>query len=259
MRSSRATELPAPELAAFTPSQIAFAAAAWPLRAAEELRSALIYRALAAAAPSVLPAPWPERFATVAREEVGHAQLCAAIGERLGAAPPAYDAAPVRARLAAILDPIARTAAIVLAEVAIGETISMALFRAGRRTTTEPLTRAALESILADEVRHQRLGWQALEALWPRLDDRAREALERETARTYASSETLIALPVLRKLEAGAPFDPAWGALGVLPYETRVDAYYFAVERFTIPRLSRLGIDAARAWRERYAITDRSR
>lgn len=249
MRTSRAMD---PELAGFTPEQIAFAASAWPLRAAEELRSALIYRALAAASAAVLPEPWPARFATVAREEVGHARLCATIGARLGAAAPVYDAAPVRARLARLCDPVARTAALVLGEVAIGETISMALFRAGRRTTSEPLTRAALESILADEVRHQRLGWQALAALWPRLDDARRGELERETARAFASSETLIALPVLRKLEAGAAFDPAWGALGVLPYETRVEAYYFAVERFTIPRLARLGIDAARAWRDRY-------
>jgi hypothetical protein len=41
--------LPEPALEPFTAAQRAFAAAAWPMRAAEELRSALIYRALAAA------------------------------------------------------------------------------------------------------------------------------------------------------------------------------------------------------------------
>jgi hypothetical protein len=49
-----------PELAAFSAEQLKFAVAAWPLRAAEELRSALIYRALADAARTAL-ATWAER------------------------------------------------------------------------------------------------------------------------------------------------------------------------------------------------------
>ncbi|HEY1556482.1 MAG TPA: ferritin-like domain-containing protein [Kofleriaceae bacterium] len=247
------TELPEPALAAFSPEQLAFARDAWPMRAAEELRSALIYRALAASSRGVLPEPWPARFAATAREEIGHARLCAEVGARLGASAPRYDGTPVRTRLAALPDPVARTAALVLAEIAIGETISMALFRAGRRTTREPLVRTALEAICADEVRHQRLGWDALAALVPRLPPWHREQLATQAAHAFAASEAQIAAPVLRRLAAGERFDPAWGELGVLPFETRVDAYYFAVERFAIPRLEKLGIAAERAWRERYS------
>jgi hypothetical protein len=195
---------------------------------------------------------WQERWATIAREEIGHARLCATVGERVGAAGPRYDAAPVRARLAMLKDPIERTCALVLSEVAIGETISMALFRAGRRTTREPLARAALEMILADEVRHQRAGWDALGELLPMVTPERRDALEQEAAFALAAAETQIAAPVLRRLEAGETFDPAWGELGVLPFETRVEAFYFAVERFVVPRLSRIGIDGARAWSSRY-------
>ena len=126
-------------LAGFTAAQIRFAAGGWPLRAAEELRSALIYRALAAASEQALGGPWPARFRAVAVDEVRHARICADLGAQLGALPPRYDAGPVSARLAALVDPVERTAALLLGEVAIGETISMALFRAGRRTTTEPL------------------------------------------------------------------------------------------------------------------------
>ncbi len=236
----------------FTAAQIAFAAGGWPLRAAEELRSALIYRALAAASDRALGEPWPARFRAVAIDEVRHARICADLGARLGAAPRRYDARPVAARLAVLGDPVARTAALLLGEVAIGETISMALFRAGRRTTTEPLARGVLESILADEVRHQRLGWDGLAALWPALDDRHRAALQREAAAILGGIEQRAALPALKSLEAGAAFDPAWAALGVLPYETRVDAFYFAVERFVVPRLTRLGLDGAAAWQARY-------
>jgi hypothetical protein len=237
--------LPAPELAVFTPAQLAFAAAAWPMRAAEELRSALIYRALARASRTALPA-FTARFERVVREEVGHARLCAEVGARLAAPRAVYDASPVRARLAQLADPLRRTIALVASEVAIGETISMAMFRESRRGTTEPLTRAAIESILADEARHQQLGWDALAALGPS------DALQREATHALAAAEHQIALPALRFLERGEPFDPAWAALGVIHPERRVEAFYAAVEQLVLPRLRELGIDAERAWTDRY-------
>lgn len=42
------------------------------------------------------------------------------------------------------------------------------------------------------------------------------------------------------------------GALGVLHPESRVEALYFAVERFVVPRLTRLGLDGNLAWKNRY-------
>lgn len=246
------TELPEPDLAPFSDAQVEFARAAWPLRAAEELRSALIFRALAEAARSTMDRDWSERFAAAASDEVRHAHLCATVGERLGAIAPTYDATPVRRRLKTFSDPLRRIAALVIAEVAIGETISMSLFRAGRHATSEPLSRAALESILADEVRHQQLGWQGLDELWPRLDSVERDALQLEATRALAASERHIALPVLRRLEAGDHFDPARAALGVLDFEVRAETYYSAVEKLVIPKLSRVGLDGQRAWSERY-------
>jgi hypothetical protein len=215
------------------------------MRAAEELRSALIYRALAHASRTPLPA-FTARFERVVHEEVGHARLCATVGARLLAPRPTYDASPVRARLALLADPRTRTIALVASEVAIGETISMAMFRESRRATTEPLTRAAIESILADEARHQQLGWDALAALGPS------DALQREATHALAASEQQIALPALRFLERSDPFDPAWAALGVIHPERRVEAFYAAVEQLVLPRLRELGIDADRAWADRY-------
>jgi 1,2-phenylacetyl-CoA epoxidase catalytic subunit len=237
--------LPAPALDGFTDAQVAFAAAAWPMRAAEELRSALIYRALATASRAALPA-FADRFASVAREEVGHARLCASVGDQLRAAPPHYDARPVRDRLERVPDPQARTVALVVAEVAIGETISMTMFRESRRATTEPLTRAAIESILADESRHQQLGWDALAALGPG------DAAQRDATLALAASEQQIAVPALRFLEAGEAFDPAWASLGVVEPSRRVEAFYAGVEQLVIPRLDELGLDGARAWSQRY-------
>jgi hypothetical protein len=241
--------VPAPRLEPYTPAQVAFARDAWPLRAAEELRSALIFRALAqASGRSPICAAWREQFVAAAHDEVFHAKLCAEIGARWGAP-------PVRARLAPLADPIHRASALALVEVAIGETISLALFRAGRRAAREPLARAGLERILVDEVRHQRLGWAAVTAWWPALDPSQREALQEQARMALGGMEQQIAAPALRRLEANVGFDPRYAELGVLAPESRVDAFYAAVERLVIPRLTRLGLDGAGAWRDRYAAS----
>jgi hypothetical protein len=249
------TELPDPDLAPYSDAQVRFAVTAWPMRAAEELRSALTFRALArAACQASIPEPWPARFAAAVHDEVRHARLCAAVGKRLGAPAPSYDGSAVRARMAMLPYPMARAAALLLVEVAIGETISMYLFRAGRRAAVEPLTRAALGAIVVDEVRHQRIGWSGLAAAWPMFTGPQREALQQEAARGLGACEQQTARPAMQWLDRRQPFDPALGALGVLNPEVRVQAFYEAVERLVVPRLGRLGLDGARAWENRYRV-----
>jgi hypothetical protein len=222
------------------------------MRAAEELRSALIFRALTRAARDAgMPEPWPTRLSSAVRDELRHARLCATIGAQLHVDPPRYDPRPVSVRLASLPDPRTRATALLLVEVAIGETISMCLFRAGRRAAVEPLTRATLGSILRDEARHQRLGWTGFACLWDMLPEPSREAARREAARGLGMCERQIA-PALQWLQRGLVFDPAYAALGVLHPEVRVETFYFAVERLVLPRLTRLGIDGPAAWQNRY-------
>lgn len=250
---ARTVNLPEPELRGYTLDEIAFARLGWPMRAAEELRSALVFRALArAASRSAVPPEWTDRFASAARDELHHAKLCVAVGAQLGAPAPDYDPAPVHARLGALPEPGHRALSLLLVEVAIGETISTELFKAGRTAAVEPLTRAALGSILRDEVGHAQLGWSGVGALWPALAERHRDALELEVTRSLGAFERQIAVPALRRLEAGEPFNSAHAALGVLPPEARVQAFYTAIEGLVLPRLTRLGIDGRRAWARRY-------
>jgi hypothetical protein len=249
----RATGLPAGFLAPYSDAQIRFAIAAWPMRAAEELLSARIFRPLAQAARAMcLPDPLPARFESAVRDEVRHARLCAVVGAKLGAPVPTCDARPVKTRLAPLAEPLARLLSLLLIEVAMGETVSMYLFRAGRRASIEPLTRAALGAIARDEVHHQRLGWTGLAFLWPTLDGSTRALLQREAARGLAICEKQTARPAMLWLQAKQPFDRAYAALGVLHPEARIEAFYFAVERFVLPRPTRLGLDGDLAWRNRY-------
>ena len=248
-------DLPAPDLASYTDASRRFASSAWPMRAAEELRSALIFRALYKASKRIAidaAADWPARVASGVHDELRHARLCAELGARFGAGPAKYDAAPVRARLSGLGDPLLRAASLLLIELAIGETISTYLFRAAYRAAREPLTRAALRSILSDEVRHQRLGWDGLSSLWPALPEAMQTELQRHAAKGLAGCEQQTAKPAMLWLKEGRPFDPAYAELGVLHPEQRVEAFYFAVERFVVPRLTRVGLDGARAWELRY-------
>ncbi len=252
---SLTTDLPRPALEPFSPAQVRFASAAWPMRAEQELRSALIFRALARASRAAsFQEPWPSRFKAAVGDEIRHARLCAEVAKRLHAAPPKYDDRPVRARLAPLADARARAMSLLVIEVAIGETVSTYLFRAGRRAATEPLTRAALTAILRDEVRHQKLGWTALEDTWPTLGAAERESLQREATSGLALCENQTAVPAMRWLEERRPFDPAYAALGVLHPEERVESFYAAIERLVVPRLTRLGLDGERAWRDRYRV-----
>jgi hypothetical protein len=79
-----------------------------------------------------------------------------------------------------------------------------------------------------------------------------RAGLQREAARGLALCEQQTARPAMLWLQQRKPFDPAYAALGVLHPESRVEAFYFAVERFVLPRLTRLGLDGDLAWKTRY-------
>lgn len=251
--------LPTPELAPFSLDVIRFSVAAWPLRAADELRSALIYRALAKAGRTLanaghalVPEALYGKLRAAIADEARHARLCVEVGRLIGAPPPQYDVSRVEARLATLPDAVGRVAALLIGEVAIGETISVSLFEAGSRQATEPLTKFALTAIHADEVRHAALGWEGVAMLLPLLDEAARRALWVEASRALGASEQQNAAPAMRHLAEGKHIDPACEALGVLAPETRVAAFYAGVEEHVIPALDRLGLDGTRAWQERY-------
>lgn len=209
--------LPRPVLGDYAPHVAQLAAGAWPMKCAEELRSALVFRALRDAARRLgaAYAPLAADAARIAREELRHARLCHDAGVALAATAVTHDCAPVARRLAGLAEPPRRLLGLLLIEVAVGETVSAALFAAGRRGAREPLTRTALGIILHDEIGHARFGWAALARVLPAFSGE-REWLGGELRRGLADLEQSVAAPALRRLEAGEPFDPALSELGVL-------------------------------------------
>jgi hypothetical protein len=249
-----AADAPAPDLAPFTESAVRFAAQAWPLRAAEEDRSEGIFTALCEAAAAVaLPAPLVERLTDARADEAEHARLCTRVSELLGAGAPRFDRGMLEPRFARVPQPLLRVLSLSTVEVAAGETVSCALFREAATRSREPLTKWALTAILRDEARHAQLGWETLTAALALPGAPAElEPLHGELKAALASMEQITAVPSLRMLEAGTPYDPALDALGVLAPQVRVEAFYDALEKRVLPRLDALGLRASEAWAARY-------
>ena len=77
--------------------------------------------------------------------------------------------------------------------------------------------------------------------------------MQEEARAGLGAIEQQIAAPALRRLEAKIDFAPHYAELGVLAPEARVEAFYEAIERLVIPRLTLLGLDGQSAWDDCYA------
>jgi hypothetical protein len=251
-----ASDLPPADLSSHRAADVAFAAKAWTLRAEEEYRSAAVFAEIVAGVVDLgAPLDLLASLARIVDDEIAHSALCTDLSAGFGAPPPSVALEPVRARVASLgADRAHRTLGMLVFEGAVGETVSVALFRAGRRGTREPRARSGLSAILRDEARHAEVCWRAAAELLPVCSDALRAELERDVSRALGAFEQSAALPALRRLEAGEPFEPAWAELGVLPPDVRVEAFYGAIEGVALPRLARLGFDAPRAWADRYRV-----
>ncbi len=204
-----------PEAGAFSPAQVAFAATSWTMRAEEEHHSAAIFAdALSYLTDANVPLDALAAIARTVGDELRHAELCTRMARAFGVTPPANK--PL-ARAALPATPAARRARgleIIAMEGAVGETISCAVFLSAQRWAEEPATKAALASILRDEVLHARMSWEILRVVVPTLADEEKEALHRYVSWGLGAIEQTHMLPVLRRLERGDAFGGAGRARG---------------------------------------------
>ncbi len=239
------------DIARFDTEAVRFASRAWTMKAEQEHRSAAVFAdAVSLLVDTGAPLDVVSAIARVVSDEVAHTELCRRMAHAFGAETPILT--PLAREPLAAEAGRARALRLLLVEGAIGETISCALFDAGRHVTKEPASRAALARILRDEVVHARVCWEALTVLVHARDDATIAALQRTATRALGGIEHTQMAPVLARLNRGDRFDAAWGELGVLPPETRVAAFYSAIEKRVVPRLTALGLDGEAAWRDRY-------
>jgi hypothetical protein len=248
-----APALPEPELGSFAPEDVRLAAAAWPLKAAEELRSAAVMtEAQRLAVLHGFGLDISAALVRIVQDELVHVELCQEVGRRLGIESASFSLDWVHARFASLPDERCRFWALLTVELAMGESLSTALFLEGARQTTEPLQKAALQHIVEDEALHARIGWEILAALESELSSEERNFLRQEVRQQLASLEQAQAAPSLARLQAGETIDPALTRLGVLSPETRVNAFYRTLETRVLSSLDKLGLEGSRGWKERY-------
>lgn len=178
----------------------------------------------------------------VVRDEARHVELCRRMVRALGGTDripgqPTYVRSAVRKPL------LERVLSTTLGSLCIGETLSVALLAATRDVTTDPLARAVLTTLTADEAVHSQLGWTLLPLLWPQTPRALRQKL-------VATVEPSLAYAEQVALEAGD--DPAgrnpFGDL--LPSERRA-VFHHAAQRDVRERLQQLTSGSRRSTRGR--------
>lgn len=129
----------------------------------------------------------------------------------------------------------------------ISETLSAALISACAERATDPVVRAVLNQIVADEIHHLRLGWYYL--AW-RSPQWSRAELQR--AADFAADMIIkIEEEFWQGRDAPRSCKKAADALGVLDSKSQRTAVRRVMQDELVPGLDALGLGASHAWRVR--------
>jgi len=241
----------------FSPAVRATAVNTWRMRMVNEHRSSSVFAQLA---PQMMEASSPVAMQTVtlrmALDELHHATLCGHVIAALGHTPvataePTLSPLPRHPDATSALERVVRNALFV---GCLAETVAVALVSHERSLAAEGLVRWTLDQILGDEVSHARFGWQFVADALPTLDAdaRARTSAYLRVAFGYLEREELPLLPLWR--DPSRELEAQRDALGLCTGDTTRGLFYQTVTDVIVPRLEGLGLDAARAWKDRPAL-----
>ncbi len=179
--------------------------------------------------------------ADIAVDELFHVELSARVTMELGGAVPLdFDLANVAPRTTAGIRPLLRAAEIAMTTSCVGESLSVPAMARSRALATEPLIRAVMDRLLADEGPHARLGFWFFDWANEALTDDERAHLARLAVDTVEVYAPLWQAPICEScpLPAGLAGHDAIGARDLRD----------AVTRSIATPLARYGIvlDAAR-------------
>lgn len=237
-----AERLPLPELTGLAPAALRVLAGVWLFRARAESEAEQRFARLAWELTEVGGPPEAIKLAQRAvGEEQRHRMLCRAMAE-------CYGAAWVEPRAVAVplggsrLEHRDRVLYEVVAFCCITETLNSALMRVAHATAQEPGVRAALRTILKDEVHHARIGWAHL--AHERRQGRG-DFLAREIPRMLGGAIR----EELFSPEPAGEHAQALAAHGELSEAVRLEIFEAAARDVIAPGLSACGIDTEPMWR----------
>ncbi len=204
-------------------------------------------------------------LARLITDEVRHAELCARMAlacdpEGPEASPGAFawplpaspwEDAPSTEEREALLAWAARA---ILVACCLGETLSRPMYDALVVVCRDPVAAQVLRQIQRDEHLHAAFGWDALALLWPALGEGGRAGLQDCLRRAFGGFEVTTACGHRIEDIAGRTITVERGEgpnLGVLDGEQYAMIFFATVEQELFPALLSIGLDPARAWRER--------
>lgn len=251
LRGSRVPDAPTDLTTRFDPSVCDAAIHTWRARMVNEHRSSAVFAGLL---PQLIEASASLDVQTAvlgaATDEIFHATLCGDIVRAFGGDPtesaePSLTPMPAHS---SIVDPLERVLRNVLFVGCLSETVAVALLTVERELAQDPYIRAILETILADEVAHARLGWNFVTLHLPRLDGAARTRLNAylRVAFAYLQRRELELLPVLPPL--GTEIEHQRESVGLCNGSDARGLFFDTIDTVIVPRLTELGLDAREAY-----------
>jgi hypothetical protein len=127
----------------------------------------------------------------VVRDETRHVELCKRMVIALGG-DAVIPGEPDWVRSQPKVPLLERVLRSTIGSLCIGETLSMALLAATRKVTREPLARATLTVLAADESVHSQFGWRLLAQLWPAAGKKLQRKLIGELIYLFASAHHVV-------------------------------------------------------------------
>jgi hypothetical protein len=225
--------------------------AMWAFRAAAEHETAAQYRGLAARLRSSGVADAVvEGVSTAAVDEARHSGLCAELAERAGCRPAALPAAVALPRIAPHqLNGRARLAYEMAALFCVTESINATLLLRSWERSEEQATRAVLRALLADEVKHSRIGWGYLASAGHLGGELASRLPLMLAAATHHEPFLVEAAPLTHS--------PALAAHGMLSQHDLRAVFLEAMNDVILPGLEHCGVPTAEARRWLHHCTAR--
>jgi hypothetical protein len=207
-------------------------------------RSAIGLFARLAAALDTFAAPREFVLAATAaaHDEARHAQYCEEFAVRCGFDTGSAPAAPSPSEPEP--ESLIELDIAMLRSVALSETLAAELLMACRRLAREPVARALLTTLIADEVHHARLGWYYAASRAHCWSPEERQ----QVADALAEAVIRIESEFHWGRDAVEPFDRPTRALGVLSTPQQRSSIQDVVQNEILPGLDALGLNASKVW-----------